>query len=176
MMKVSLGLKASGRALRAALLTCGLAVVVPGPGCNSSDPTCAGHIDLTCQVLGEECLQTVSCTPSSPRCGSRCEQVGNETACQFDCKWIGSRCAESCATAHTEAACGTIGSTCSWTGTECATPCAALATQEQCLQGSPASCIWITCDGKPQPCESYSGSECPTRLGCERVKHQFSVQ
>ena len=162
-MKCSSALKALGRTLRVALLACGLVAALTGQGCNSSDPTCGGHLGRSCQSLGEECLQTASCARSPARCGSRCEQEGDQTICGSYCKWDGSRCSEPCAAAKNEADCGMVGSRCSWTGTECATPCAALATQEQCFQAAPGSlCVWITCEGKPQPCESFSGNECPT--------------
>jgi hypothetical protein len=163
------------RAAASLLLGLGGFGIAGAPACG--DPaTCGGNIDRACSDFStDECPKAPGCHAVPGRCASVEEQ-----GCV--CASSGNTCKSGCDCAGDEASCRSnvastgIGSPeiqqCMWDGSTCKSLCPPITTPDACRAQQVAGCTWIECAGQPKgPCSAYSGDNCPTLLGCDRVAH-----
>ena len=166
---------------------CGL---LGASGCSGATGgyTCEGQISTECADLnGDLCAKAKGCHATPGNCVHLCEAPG--TNCETSgCFASATGCQARCAGDMDETSCtaemASLGGgsapvqICNWGADGCTSPCASLKSNGDCAAQRVKGCIWLGCDGTPQgPCSSYSGNDCPTFLGCDRVAHPlYSAQ
>ena len=175
------------RVMAASAFAVGTFGVLNAPGCGGSD-TCEGQMSSSCANLDADlCAKAKGCHVEPGRCLPFCETPGVNCATSA-CFRSGNDCKSRCEGAADETMCASIMASlgggaapvqiCQWGADGCKSPCASFTTVSECNAEPVLGCNWIECGGTPQgPCSSYSGDECPTFLGCDRVSHPgYSTQ
>lgn len=151
------------------------ALIQPGCGTGPSE-TCEGTISRSCEeVPGDACVHTKPCSPTPSRCVSVCETgarcVSATCSCNSGrCFEIDGECRSRCESPEDQDSCTDLNLDCVWQEARCASGCESFSDATTCFDQS--HCFWIECTGElPQSCTEFSGEDCPTALGCDRVKH-----
>jgi hypothetical protein len=145
--------------------------------CEGKTYSCQGSISRTCESLAsEDCARSPGCVLAAVgRCASWCASNTNQPSCTNSlCIWDAGQCNPPCSTLDV-AKCATD-SECVVVGKACVNRCSSIQDESGCA--AQPSCHWMACSGVPKgPCSAYSGDDCPTILGCDRVVHYpYSTQ
>jgi hypothetical protein len=175
------------RSVTVVMLGVGACSTLSAPACGGGD-TCGGTISSSCADLDvASCAKAQGCHTVPGTCTSLCETPGVNCATS-GCQLVGGACKPHCEGVTDEATCLSftasvgIGSPevheCEWGADGCKSPCGTFTTHDACQAERVAGCLWTECAGAPKgPCSSYSGSDCPTFLGCDRTSHpSYSAQ
>ena len=164
----------AGRWLAGALLLFGLVLSLGGVACGDTGYVCEGNHGTCSEVAPEHCEQVGFSLASTPVCVTRgyaCEMSnldGSECKSSNCFRDQNGSCRTICSALDNAVACAQKGGKCQWLGETCTTKCETISDASDCA--ADASCLWLSCGGMPRDCGSFSGDECPTFIGCERVK------
>jgi hypothetical protein len=169
------------RILAAAALALGACGLFGASGCTQTF-SCTGDMTGTCTDLGSSaCAEVHGCHAVKGACMNLCDTPGASCS-DPGCRTSGDGCSSICDGVLDQSTCtaqtASLGSNglslaeCVWDSDSgsCKSPCAAQGNSRACDAESAAGCVWVECTGVPKDgCDSYSGDDCPTDLGCDRT-------
>jgi hypothetical protein len=136
--------------------------------CEGDPRPCTWLLPETCAIAtGCFAVEVPACEPMGFACVPA--NVEGTTCASATCYEDGPSCRPICEQYADRQSCEATTIACIWAEDRCTTECGLLPTLEACDQGR--NCAWASCAGTPRACDRYSGDECPTHLGCERVTH-----